>query len=169
MDHNPEPQAVTPPMQARGLFMVELVHAHQALVAVFSREVGLSPSRLRFMHEFMHCGSEGLGLTDLALRLGVTPALVTRQVKELEAQGMAERISDPRDGRRASVRLTPAGLAMLERLQERAHRFSEALLADMDPEQLAQAGQALAELRRLLDAQRLSGRPLLDAGPALQE
>lgn len=143
----------------------ELIHAHQALEYLFSREVGITPTRLKLFHELMHAGSEGVGLGDLALRLDVTPALVTRRVAELETDGWVRRRTDARDGRRSIVRLTARGRNEILKFHERAHRFEDVLTAELPPEETAAAVRVLAHLGEKIGSWRKSGRYLLEAEP----
>jgi DNA-binding MarR family transcriptional regulator len=138
--------------------LAELLHAHLALVNLCSREVGITPARLKLLHEFLHAGQDGIGLTDLALRLGVTPALITRQVKELEREGWVERRSDSRDGRRSFVHLSGKGRDEVLRFHERAHRFEAALTEDMTPDDVAVAIRVLSDLTGKLESWRRTGR-----------
>ena len=141
----------------------ELLHAHLALLNLFSREVGITPARLKLFHEFLHADQDGIGLSDLALRLGVTPALVTRQVKELEREGLVRRRSDSRDGRRSFIYLSAKGKCEVLNLHERAHRFEAALIKDMNPEDVAVAINILSSLSEKLESWRRTGRYLLNA------
>src|SRR5512137_2005549 len=79
----------------------EIVRAHQVLMAGFSREVGMPASRFALMRVL---ADGDAGVTDLARRLGVNAAAVTRQLQEMEAEGLVRRRADPGDGRRSYVR-----------------------------------------------------------------
>ncbi len=52
-------------------------------------------------------------LTDLAADESVTQPAMTQLVSRLERDGLAERTTDPTDGRVVLVRVTPAGTALL--------------------------------------------------------
>ena len=141
----------------------ELLHVHQALMNLFSREVGISPAKLKLFHEFLHDDDQGgIGLSDLALRLGVTPALVTRQVQELESEGLLERRLDPRDGRRSYIHLSEKGKTEIIKIHERAHQFETALLEGMNPNDVAVAVGVLSNLTEKMKNWRRTGRYLLD-------
>jgi DNA-binding MarR family transcriptional regulator len=148
--------------QVEGHLLGELVHVHQALMNLFTREVGISPAQLKFYHEFLHHDQEDIGLTDLALRLGVTPALVTRQVKELEKEGLIQRRPDGHDGRRSYLHLTAKGRVQVLDFHERAHRFEAILIESIPAEDTAAATRVLAILREKLESWRRTGRFLLD-------
>jgi DNA-binding MarR family transcriptional regulator len=136
----------------------ELLHAHQALMNLFSREVGIAPARLKLLHELLHAGQDGIGLNDLALRLSVTPPLITRQVKELESEGWVQRRSDTRDGRRSVVHLSPTGDVEVMKLHVRAHRFETALIEDMNQGDIAVAIRVLLNLCERLESWRRMGK-----------
>jgi len=53
-------------------------------------------------------------LTDLADHMGVTPGTMCVHVERLVERGYVGRLRDPRDGRRAQLRLTAAGRRVRE-------------------------------------------------------
>lgn len=59
---------------------------------------------------FPHVPREGVRLTELARRVGVTKQAVQPLVAELAAWGLVEVVPDPTDGRARLVRWTDAGL-----------------------------------------------------------
>ena len=60
-----------------------------------------------------HISPEGIRLTDLADRVGITKQAVGKLVDDLEAQGVVVREPDPDDGRALRVRYTDRGTAAL--------------------------------------------------------
>jgi DNA-binding MarR family transcriptional regulator len=133
----------------------EIVRTHQAVMEAFSREVGMSGARLAVLRQVAVDGEAGVA--DLARALGVTPAMVTRRVQELERDGLLVRRGDERDGRRTWVRLTRRGMATFERLHERAHAIEEALMEGVTAEDLAVAARVLVAVREKLGSRRRSG------------
>lgn len=73
------------------------------------------PNGQFFMLERLHYAvaqrgeGEAIPVSALAEQTRVLPAAVSRSLRQLESAGLAERIPDPADHRRALVRLTPAG------------------------------------------------------------
>jgi DNA-binding MarR family transcriptional regulator len=124
----------------------EVMRTHQAIVNTFARSVGAPASRLGLMR-LLAIAQGRLGTTDLARRLGVHPAAVTRQLKELEGEGLATRSADASDGRRNSVRLTPRGLETFRALHDRGHALERALGAKLTEGELSTALRALKLLR----------------------
>jgi DNA-binding MarR family transcriptional regulator len=91
-------------------------------------------------------------LTALAAHEGVTQPAMTQLVGRLEDQGLAERCTDPADGRAVNVQITPAGLDLLARRRAyRAERLS-GLLARLSPAEQAALAAALPALNTLASA-----------------
>ncbi len=67
--------------------------------------------RIRAAHTslFPHIDSEGIRLTALSDRLGITKQAVQQLVDDLEEIGLVERVPDPSDGRAKLIRWTTAG------------------------------------------------------------
>ena len=79
-----------------------------ARVARASRgRVALRPAHTRLLP---HLTMEGVRLTDLAAKLGVTKQAVGQLVADLESMGVVATVPDPDDARAKRVRLTPKGI-----------------------------------------------------------
>ena len=93
-----------------------------------------------------------LRISDLADRESISQPGMTTLVNRLEARGYAERTADPTDGRAALVRITQAGLDVLD---ERT-RVRAAVLADqvsrLAPEDQAALVAAITAIDRLVAA-----------------
>lgn len=129
----------------------EVMRVHQALLNVFSRQVGMQASRLALMRLLAACHSDGIGIMDIARSMGVNAAAVTRQVKEMESVGLVGRVADARDGRRSYIRLTLEGLRVFEQIHERAHEFERELGLLVNSEDIATAVRVLSQLRGALE------------------
>ncbi|MCW2506408.1 MAG: hypothetical protein JWO79_4692 [Actinomycetia bacterium] len=93
-------------------------------------------------------------LSELACAEGVTQPAMTQLVSRLERDGLAERGSDPADGRVVLVRITEAGReAVRRRRSARIERMAELLPALPRPDQDAILA-ALPALDRLVAAAR---------------
>ncbi|HIP87197.1 MAG TPA: MarR family transcriptional regulator [Anaerolineales bacterium] len=113
---NPHPE----PGQLERL-LAEICRLRHRRVHAFLRSLGLhkgQPSLLRALWE-----QEGLTHTDLARRLCVQPATITKMVSRMEKAGFLERRPDPSDQRISRVYLTPSGRA----IQEDVERIWEVL------------------------------------------
>jgi DNA-binding MarR family transcriptional regulator len=62
---------------------------------------------------FPHLDFDGIRLTDLAAKVGVTKQAVAQLVDDLAAAGMVERVADPSDGRAKRIRFSRRGHAAL--------------------------------------------------------
>jgi DNA-binding MarR family transcriptional regulator len=99
--------------------------------------------------------SEGdVGITDLARRLGINPAAVTRQVQELERERLVLRRADRRDGRRSHVRLSPKGRRLFGKIHERIHELERSLSSELGADEMRSAASVLGELRTVIDRSR---------------
>lgn len=132
----------------------EVMRLHQALLAVFSREVGLAASRLSLLRTLAIAGPSGIGVMALARQLGVDAAAVSRQVAALEREGLIERRADPRDARRSALRLAARGVRAFEAVHDRAHEFERSLTSVVSEEELEAAARVLARVREVVEARR---------------
>jgi MarR family transcriptional repressor of emrRAB len=89
--------------------------------------------------------ADGSSVDVLAGALRVSHSRAVRVVDRLEAAGLARRESDPSDGRRARVRLEPAGRELAERALEARARVLGQVVGELD-------AADLPELERLLSA-----------------
>lgn len=80
------------------------------------------------------------GQSAMARSLGLTSSASTALVDRLERQGVAVRVRHPRDRRRAIVRLTGRGAALVKE----SRRWLTASLDHVDPDQLAVVSRSLA-------------------------
>jgi DNA-binding MarR family transcriptional regulator len=88
-------------------------------------------------------------LTELAVAEGVTQPAMTQLVQRLEREGLADRAGDPADGRAVLVRVTPAGIALLQRRRAVRAEHLAALLAELSDEDQALLAAAQPALERL--------------------
>ena len=96
------------------LFKAARLANEQALARVAAAAPAGRP-RVRPAHTalFPHLGFEGIRLTDLAAKVGVTKQAVGQLVDDLAALGMVERVSDPDDSRAKRIRFSRRGHAAL--------------------------------------------------------
>ena len=132
----------------------EIVRTHQVLIGAFSLEVGMPSARMGVLRQLDDSEDGSMGVVDLARSLGVTPAIVTRQVQELEAEGLLRRRGDSRDRRRSQLHLTARGRRAFARLHERAHGLQARVLDGLRDEEIATACRVLRSLRTAIETQR---------------
>ena len=92
-----------------------------------------------------YCSDGAIYVSDLARAAKKPLPAVSRALRLLEQDGMAERQTDPQDRRKTLVRLTPAGQEALHAGEEALNAFFTRVMARMKPEQLAQ----MMELRNV--------------------
>lgn len=109
--------------------------------------------KLRVAHTalFPHLDFEGIRLTQLAHRLGISKQAVGQLVDELEWMEVIERVPDPSDGRAKLIRFSRQGQVGLE-AGVGFLREIEAELADaLSPELVRALHEALMTLEQALD------------------
>jgi DNA-binding MarR family transcriptional regulator len=120
------------------LFKAARLANEQALARVAAS--GSPGPRVRPAHTalFPHLDFEGIRLTDLAAKVGVTKQAVGQLIDDLAAAGLVERIADPEDSRAKLIRFSRRGhgalmhgLGVLREMQDAlaitvgAHRMRE--------------------------------------------
>jgi DNA-binding MarR family transcriptional regulator len=128
----------------------EIVRTHQVLVARFAREAGMPASRFLLMR-LLAITEKDVGVMDLARRLGINAAAVTRQVKEMQDEGLIRRRADPQDGRRNYVSLSPKGRKLFAAIHDRNHEFERSLSSVISAEEMAAAAAVLTKLRTFIE------------------
>jgi MarR family transcriptional regulator for hemolysin len=89
--------------------------------------------------------------TELAQQLGVDGATLVATIDRLAASGLIERISSRSDRRVKLVVLTPRGSALEEKVRAQAEALRRAVLARLDPAQVATAAAVLESLQQALE------------------
>lgn len=134
-------------------FAVVLTHLSQDMGRVFSRQVGVSLSRMEMLHELWHAGE--ISQTELQQRLMLDGALITRFAKQMEADGLITRRVDPKDNRFTLVKLAPPGQQFIDDMGELGDRFESDMLAGVSEEDRANVIRVMkqidANLTRMLE------------------
>jgi DNA-binding MarR family transcriptional regulator len=131
----------------------EVIRTYQVLMTGFSRELGMPASRLAVLRILAITDGDA-GVMDLARSLGVNAAAVTRQVQDLERDRLIQRRSDPKDGRRIHLTLSPKGRKLFEEIHERSHVLEQSLSAAITAKEMATAATVLAKLRAFVEGLR---------------
>ena len=87
--------------------------ANERALARAARGAPGPPVRPAHTALFPHLDFDGIRLTELATRVGVTKQAVGQLVDDLVALGMVERVSDPADGRAKLIRFSRRGYGAL--------------------------------------------------------
>ncbi|CAG0965975.1 MAG: MarR family transcriptional regulator [Rhizobiaceae bacterium] len=96
--------------------------------------------------------AERLDLRRLREKLGLDSGYLSRLVRSLEAQGIAEVAKSAEDGRVRELRLTAKGRAEFEAYDAASDRLAEAILAPLAAPLRKRLATAMAEVERLLRA-----------------
>jgi DNA-binding MarR family transcriptional regulator len=131
----------------------DIVRTHQVLMARFSRAVGMPAARFAVVRLLVGADRD-IGIMDLARQLGINAAAVTRQVQEMESEGLVRRRADPRDKRRHYLTVSPKGLRLFGQIHDRTHALERRLSAVITAEEMTAATQTLAKLRAFLEGLR---------------
>ena len=130
---------------------LEIMFTNKALLGAFSRETGLPMSQLALLRVLAGAPRGGIGVLDIARRLGINGAAITRLVRKMEDRGLAIRRADKHDGRRSNLKLSAKGRALFRKVHQRLHEFDDLLGADLEPEDIAAVKRVLAHLRTVLE------------------
>lgn len=131
----------------------EIVRSYQALMAGFSRRMGMPAARFTLMRA-LAVSREDVGVMDLARQLGINAAAVTRQIQDMEREGLVERRADRKDGRRSHVGLSPQGKRAFAKIHERTHELERALASVLGDEEMRRAAVVLTKLRAIVESHR---------------
>lgn len=100
------------------------------------------PPVLHLLHE-----QEGLTQSELAGRLQLTPATVTKMLQRLEKAGFVQRQSDPDDQRVSRVYLTDAGRAIQADVAAALARLAQETFADFTIEERVVLRRLMLQMR----------------------
>lgn len=114
---------------------VVLTHLHRDMSRAFSQQVGMSFSRILVLHELWHAGETSQ--RELAHRLSMEGALLTRFAKHMEATGLISRRVDPQDNRFTLLTLAPKGQRVFAEMEALGTAFEAELLEGVSEEEQA--------------------------------
>jgi len=116
------------------------------------------PIREAHTRLFAHLDFEGIRLTELAARAGITKQSAQQLVDELTAHGYLRRAPDPTDGRAKLILPTPKGLQGVSDGLDALAGVEARLAASVGPRELAALDDALALVLATLEDERGSPR-----------
>ncbi len=126
----------------------QVCHLHHHRVRQVFESLGLyrgQPPILRMLWD-----EEGLTHNELASRLNVTPATMSRTLQRMEKAGFLVRKPDPADQRVSRVYLTEHGRAVQEQVQQSIQRIEEETFAGFSAEELPVLRSFLERIRENL-------------------
>lgn len=94
--------------------------------------------------------ADGLSVGEVAARLHRSGAFITIEANKLVEQGILEKGSDPGDGRRVLLGLSPKGFGLLERMAPYQRRINDVLFERLD-------AKRFREMRKLAEDLLASG------------
>lgn len=130
----------------------EIMRTYHALINVLSRKMGMPISRVTLLRVLALAFPGEVGILEIARRLHINGAAVTRQIKEMEGLGLVARTPDERDGRRCNVKLTAKGRELFEQIHARQHELEKHFASGvLTPEEVRTAAKVLFHLRTALE------------------
>ena len=130
------------------LLLAQVSHLHYSRAHALLEAIGLyrgQPPVLRALWE-----QDGLTQTQLAERLHVTPATMTKMLQRMEKAGFVMRRPDKQDRRVSRVHLTPAGRAIRAQVQVVWRTMERETFAGLTEAQRASLRRSLKKLRQNL-------------------
>jgi DNA-binding MarR family transcriptional regulator len=134
---------------------IMLLHLYRDLLRFYERRLGMSQSRVMLLHELMHTGE--ISQTELAQRLGMEAALITRFAKQMEASGLLSRRVDPQDNRFTLVTLTPTGQEVFQQMMLFSREFEARLVEGLSENEQRGIRQALKHIQGKFSLMKESG------------
>lgn len=130
------------------LELVRLSEDMQRGFAELFKTHDLSSALYNVLRILRGAGDEGLTCGDVGSRLVQHDPDVTRLLDRLERRGLIERRRESRDRRVVRTRISPAGLALLEQLDEPVDATHDAQLGHVPEERLEALLALIQEIRR---------------------
>jgi DNA-binding MarR family transcriptional regulator len=137
-----QPAALTPPAET---LVQQIARVYYEILPVFERYVGMSKARWSILMLLWRAGE--LSQATLQQRLRVDGAAITRQVKQLEEEGLVLRRSDPQDNRFTLVDLTEIGRQLMASLVGKREAFEALVTAGIGEEDIALMRRCLQQIR----------------------
>jgi DNA-binding MarR family transcriptional regulator len=137
------PEAYTSAVANRlGALALTLADAVRDATEAATGAAGGLPAALVSLSEW----ADGTSVEVLAEAMRVSHSRAVRVVDRLEADGLARRVPDPSDGRRALVRLEPAGRELANRALDARSRVLRAALSGLDDAGMSHLDQVVGAL-----------------------
>ena len=134
------------PMGGQGETLLQhIAYTYYEMLAAFEREIGMSRARWHTLAQLYR--EDQLSQAVLQQRLRVDGAAVTRQVKQLEEEGLVKRHSDPQDNRFTIVALTAKGRHLVDRLIDKRDRFEKLATEGISQEDIILMQRCLTHIR----------------------
>ena len=109
--------------------LAQICRLHYARAHALLEDLGLYRGQPPVLHALWD--QEGLTHGDLAARLHVSPATMTKMLRRMERAGFVERRADPDDERVSRVYLTDGGRAIQAAVKQVWHRMEEEIFGSL--------------------------------------
>lgn len=118
------------------------------------RPFGLTPTQYNVLRILRGAGPDGLPRCDVQSRLVAPVADTTRLLDRLERMGLVARVRSTEDRRVVTSRITPKGLAMLDKVAAPLRELEEKEVGQVSETRLRALISILDEVRRLTPCRR---------------
>ncbi len=136
--------------------LVQVCHLHHARAQTLFEALGVYRGQPPVLEALWQ--HDGLTHSELAARLGVKPATITRMVQRMEHAGFLERRPDPDDQRVSRVYLTGSGRDIRSAVKRTFRQIQGETFGDFTDEERPQACRLLTHIRdNLIRATGLEG------------
>jgi DNA-binding MarR family transcriptional regulator len=134
-----------------GYLLVQTCKAHRALAEKLWSEIGLHVGQDMILRQLWP--AEGCTQSELADRLCIQPATVTKMLQRMEQTNLIQRRGDPDDQRVSRVYLTDQGRALLQPYEEAWAKLEQYLLEGLSLEERVLLRRLLIQLQNNLSTQ----------------
>ena len=148
-----EPKEMTDADVTIDFLVAQVGRLHHKRAHALLEELGLYHGQPRLLLALWH--EEGPTQSELADRLNVAPATITKMLQRMTEAGFVERQRDSADQRLLRVYLTDAGRAVQERVQQVWAQMEREVLEGFGPEERSQLRAFLLRIRENLRAKEL--------------
>lgn len=140
------------PPETMDFLLVQISKLHRARAHALLEELGLYQGQPLVL--FALWEREGLTHGEMAARLNIQPATMSKMLQRMEKAGFLERRADDQDERVSRVYLTQAGRNIEAQVQDVWQRLEAETFAGIPPGELPQLRQYLTRMRdNLLQSQ----------------
>jgi DNA-binding MarR family transcriptional regulator len=142
--------AIAPGSIGSDSILHHIKNTYHDLMAAFERHMGMSRARWAILNRLSR--EESMTQSTLAQLLDVDAAAITRQVKQLEAEGLVTRWSAPEDNRYTVVALTAQGRLFVEELRSQRDAFESIVTSGLSAEDIDHMRSCLIRMRHNMAA-----------------
>ena len=144
---------------ASASLLQHLSQTYHEVVTTFERFMGMSRARWAILKRLSR--EKNVTQSVLAQSLHVDAAAITRQVKQLETEGLVTRWPHPEDNRFTVVALTQQGREFVEKRLSERDSFQEIVTAGLSLEDVTHMQHCLSHMRHNAEAlaQELDSKP----------